>query len=316
MVKGNKMTQFQDKLMKYPKIHSLGSPETDGILDEIVVIESKIDGANFRCRYLPEEHTNNSDSYDKLIFGSRNNQLPDDTNPEQWIAIKAYKKAFEEHKESFIPNVIYFSESMQKHTLSYENIPDTIGYDIFDVERNGFWHWKASKQAFENIDIPFINVHYEGLLKDITQEQLKEYIKQSPYRKEGDEGIVIKCYRKLNTYGRPLFAKIVDDVFKEKNKTVFKGQTPVVKTDDSEIAAEYFTEGRFIKAINHFKDDNQTIDMSLMPKLFKYISEDILSENILEIGRKYNSIEFKKFNNIIAGKSAKMLKEYLMKGVK
>lgn len=302
------MTQMQNKLIKYLKIHSLGSPETEGILDEVVVVESKIDGSNFRVRYLPEEN--------KLIFGSRNNELSNDTDEEQWIAIKSYKKAFKEHKESFIPNVIYFSESMQKHTISYDSgIPDTIGYDIFDLERNEFWDWKAAKQAFENIGIPFINVHYEGLLKDITKEQLNEYIKQSPYRKEGDEGIVIKCYKKLNPYGRPLFAKIVDLIFKEKNKTVFKGETPKVKTNDEDIVEEYFTKGRFIKAINHFKDDNEIIDMSLMPKLFKYISEDILSENILEIMKEYNSMDFKKFNNIVAGKSAKMLKEYLMNEV-
>ncbi len=92
--------------MEYPKIHSFGSPENDGILDEIVVIESKIDGAQFRCRYLSEE--------DKLIFGSHYQLLPDNVNSDQWIAIKSYKKAFKEHKELFIPNVIYFSESMQR----------------------------------------------------------------------------------------------------------------------------------------------------------------------------------------------------------
>ena len=301
------MTQLQGKLVKYPKIFTLGSLENEGISDEYCIVQSKLDGANFRCRYLPEE--------DKLIFGSREQELLDNTDPEKWIAIKSYKKAFEKHKESFISNVVYFSESMQKHTLEYKDIPNTIGYDIFDLTRNEFWDWRAAKVAFEDIGIPFINVHYEGLLKDILREQLLEYIKASPYRKEGDEGIVIKSYSRLNIYGRPLFAKIVDPVFKEKNKTVFKGETPKVKTNDSEIVNEYFTEGRLIKAINYFKDNDEVIDMSLIPKLFKYISEDILSENILEIAKDYNSIDFKKFNNIVAGKSAKMLKEYLMNEV-
>ena len=53
--------------------------------------------------------------------------------------------------------------------------------------------------------------------------------------------------------------------------------------------------------------------MSLMPKLFKYLSDDILSENILEIMRQYESINFKQFNNIVAKKCAIMLKEYLLK---
>ncbi len=294
-------------MIKYPKIYALGSSENDGILNEIGVIQSKIDGANFQFQYLPEEN--------KLIFGSRNQELLENTNPENWVAIKSYKKAFEEHKDKFIPNVIYYSESLQKHTISYDNIPNTIGYDIFDIERNEFWDWKAAKQAFENIEIPFINIHYEGLLKDITIDQLNEYIKKSPYRKDGDEGIVIKCYNKLNIYGRPLWAKIVDPLFKEQNKKAFKGQIPTLKNDTSDIVDQYFTDARFIKAIDRLRENGNIIDMRLTPKLFKYISNDILSENILEIMNEYNSINFKQFNNIIAKKCVILLKEYLIKKV-
>ena len=299
------MTQYQDKLMKYPKIHALGSLENAGILDEIVVIQSKIDGANFRCRYLPEE--------DKLLYGSREQELSDDTSPEKWIAIRSYQKAFKEHKDKFIPNVIYFSESMQKHTISYpEDMTNTIGYDVFDIERNEFYHWIAAKAAFELIGIPFINVHYEGLAKNISVEEIQALIKKSPYRIEGDEGVVIKCYNKLNVYGRPLWAKIVDPLFKEQNKAVFKGQTPTVKTDTTDIINEYFTDARLIKAINRFRDNDEIIDMSLMPKLFKYISDDILSENILSIINDYDSIDFKMFKGVIAKTCAKKLKEYLI----
>ena len=122
-------------LVKYPKIFTLGSTETEGILNEIVVCESKIDGGNFRCRYLPEE--------DRLIFGSRNNILLENTNPNNWKAIRSYKKAFELFKDKFIPDIIYYSESMQKHTFEYDNIPDTIGYDVFDIKRQEFYNWKG-----------------------------------------------------------------------------------------------------------------------------------------------------------------------------
>jgi len=299
---------MQGKLMKYPKIHQLGTIENKGILDEIIVIESKIDGANFRCRYLPEE--------DKLIFGSRNNELLENTNENEWIAIRAYKKAFEKHKEAFIPNIIYFSESMQKHTISYENIPDTIGYDIFDLERNEFWDWKKAKRVFENIGIPFINIHYEGPGKEITVDKLKEFIKNSPYRKEGDEGVVIKCYGKLNKFGRPLFAKLVTDSFKEENKKVFNQGNPSEKqNNEDKILNTYFTINRFNKAINHFKEENIQIEISLMPKLYKYISEDIMSENILTIMNDYNNIDFKIFNHNVAKRTIQELKKYLLEKI-
>lgn len=291
------------ELIKYPKIYTLGSPENEGMLNNIVVCESKIDGANFRCRYLPEE--------DRLVFGSRNQTLVN-PGPTSWKAVRSYQKAFELYKDKFIPGVIYYSESMQKHTLQYDNIPDTIGYDVYDIEREEFYNWKAAKAAFEQIGIPFINVHFEKPGSEVTVEELKQLIKTSPYRKEGDEGIVLKCYSKKNVFGRPLFAKIVDDLFKEENKKVFRGGLPIASNDEYEVIDRYLTDARFNKAIMHLKEQGEVIDMPLIPKLYKYIGDDILSENILYISGEWKSIDFKSFYNLIARRCASMLKKYLM----
>lgn len=299
---------MQGLLCKYPKIFKLGHPENDGILNEVIVCESKVDGANFRVRYLPDE--------DKLIFGSRNNELNYNTDPIQWKAVGAFRKAFEEHKDKFISNVVYFAESMQKHTISYDNIPDCVGYDIFDLERNEFYHWKAAKAAFEQIGIPFVHVHFEKPGREVNIDDFIKIIKeQSPYRKAGDEGVILKCYHKVNIYGRPLFAKIVDPLFKEENKKVFKGGAPpTVKSNEVEIIDKYFTDNRFMKAIYRFKEGGETIDMPLIPKLFTYIVDDILSENILDIMKEYNNINYKTLNGIAAKVCVKKLKEYLIIG--
>jgi len=288
-------------LVKYPKIHRLGTSETEGILDEVVVCESKVDGANFRCRYVDG----------KLIFGSRNHELSPDTDPNNWPAIRAYKKALEEYEDNFIPNVVYFSESMQRHTLKYENIPDTIGYDVYDLEREEFYDWRAAKRAFEDIGIPFIHVHFEKHGSQVTVEELKRIIREdSPYRKEGDEGVVLKCYTKKNAFGRPLFAKVVDELFKEANKKVFGVKTPQVYIVEEWIVDQYLTDARFMKAINYFRDESETIDMSLMPKLYSYINDDILTENILEI-KKFGKVNFKTLERMVAKKCAAKLKEYI-----
>ncbi len=291
-------------LVKYPKIHTLGSPENEGILNEVVVCQSKIDGANFRCRYIAEEN--------KLVFGSRS-QLLENANPNEWKAIRAYLKAFELFKDKFIPGVIYFSESMQKHTINYENIPDTIGYDVFDVERQEFYNWKAAKVAFEQIGIPFINIHFEKHGRDVTIDELNNFIKRSPYREAGDEGIVLKCYSKKNVFGRPLFAKIVDELFKEENKKAFKTIVPTTTNNEFEIIDRYLTEARFEKAILQLNEQGNVIDMSLMPKLFKYLGDDILSENILYISGEWKALDFKTFYGLIARRCAGMLKEHLLK---
>ena len=294
----------QEILVKYPKIHTLGSLENEGILNEVVVCQSKIDGANFRCRYIAEEN--------RLVFGSRA-QLLDNANMNEWKAIRSYLKAFELFKDKFIPGVVYFSESMQKHTINYENIPDTIGYDVFDVERQEFYNWKAAKAAFEQIGIPFINIHFEKHGRDVTIDELKDVIKKSPYRKEGDEGIVLKCYNKKNVFGRPLFAKIVDELFKEENKKAFKQVTPTTTNNEYEVIDRYLTEARFEKAITQLREQGNVVDMSLMPKLFKYLGDDILSENILYISGEWKALDFKTFYGLIARRCAGMLKECLLK---
>jgi len=288
---------------KYTKIHTLGNKENDGILDEVVVCQSKVDGANFRCQY--------DDVNDTLVFGSHNRVL-EDANPERWKAMRSYLKAFELHKDGFIPNVIYFSESMQQHTIAYDGIPDTIGFDVYDIEREEYYHWEAAKEAFERIGIPFIHIHFEKHGRDITVGELKRLWKESPYRKEGDEGVVLKCYSKKNIFGRPLFAKLVDPLFMEENMKAFKTVVPNKSTNDTEIVDRYFTDARFTKAIHHFMNDGIDINMSLMPKLFKYIGDDILSENILYITGEWKSINFKTFYNLIARKCAITLKEYLL----
>ena len=293
-----------ETLVKYPKIHTLGSPENEGILNEVVVCQSKIDGANFRCRYISEEN--------KLVFGSRS-QMLENANPNEWKAMRSYLKAFELFKDGFIPGVIYFSESMQKHTISYQDIPDTIGYDVFDIERQEFYNWKAAKVAFERIGIPFINIHFEKNGRDVTIDELKQLIKNSPYRAEGDEGIVLKCYSKKNVFGRPLFAKIVDELFKEENKKAFKTVVPTATNNEFEVIDRYLTTARFEKAILQLKEQGNIIDMSLMPRLFKYLGDDILSENILYISGEWKALDFKTFYGLIARRCAGMLKEYLLK---
>ena len=307
------MAQIQgigkESLIKFPKIYSIGDEETDGLLKEVVVVESKVDGGSFRCRYVPEQC--------KLIYGSRNNILPDDTNPNTWIAIRTYKKAFEDYRENFIPDVIYYSETMQKHTIAYDNVPDTLGYDIMDLNTMQFYPWRKAKEAFESIGIPFIHVHFEKHGKDITIEELTELIKQSPYREQGkpDEGIVIKCYNKLNKYNRVLWGKIVTKDFKEKNRAVFgENGKPKKQSKDNEIkiADTYLTDRRFEKAILYFKDEGESIGMELMPKLYRYLMKDILSEEILAISDEYNSIQFKELGKIIAGRAAQKLKSCLL----
>lgn len=303
------MTQLQGKLAKYTKIRSIGSPEIEDLLkvSDMATVQTKLDGANARTVYDIEN--------DKLIFGSRSKELPEDTNPNQWLFIGEMKKAFDEYKDEFKPNIQYISESMQKHTLNYDNVPPTVGYDCIDLTTGEYLDWKESKKLFDAIGIPFIHIYTEKPSNEITIEELERYIKTPIYRKEQEEGIVVKVYSRKNTYGSPLFGKLVTDDFKEKNRAVFgeNGKSKKQPKDNEiKIADTYLNDVRFNKAINYFIDENETIDMSLMPKLYRYIMKDILSEYIIEISDNYNNVNFPSLTKIIASRCANMLKSYML----
>ena len=97
---------------------------------------------------------------------------------------------------------------------------------------------------------------------------------------------------------------------------MFGGSTPPTIHDEFEIIDRYLNDARFQKAIIHLKERGESIEMSLMPKLFKYLGDDILSENILYISGEWKSIDFKTFYNSIAKRCAGMLQEYILKNAR
>ena len=287
---------------KYPKIRALGSPETEGIFDGNIVVQSKVDGANFSF-FLDDG---------KLIFASRNKIMLDKKDPKSWIGMVPIMSSFERCPEKFNPNYIYVGESLQKHSIAYLDIPPFLGYDIWDIRTELFLDWKNSKSEFKSLGLNFINVHFEANGNRVTIEEIKECINKSPYREGGDEGIVVKNYEKQ------IFAKIVTDDFKEKSRAIFKGgNRPPEEGNTSIIVSNiYATDARIEKTIYKLVDEGNELNMSLVPILFTALAEDILEENIIEIYHLVNKIDFKYFNNILAKKCVPILKKTLLEGAK
>lgn len=296
------------KWKKYIKIRALGTDETEGIFEGTCVVQEKVDGANFS--FYVENN--------KLLVASRNMVMVDKKNSGNWKAILPVTEAYNQHKDKFNPNYLYVGESTQRHTISYTDIPNFIGYDIWNDETESFLDWKEAKIEFESIGLSFIHVHFEREGSEITIEELEECIKHSLY-KEGDaEGIVIKNYSKLNKYDNPLFAKIVTDSFKEQNRAVFKGTNQPTKEGNSTIiiASTYSTEARIEKIIHKLVDEGNKLDMSMIPVLFNAVAEDIFEENAVEIYHTFDKIDFKHLRGIVAKKCVPVLKRVLLEKVK
>ena len=112
-----------------------------------------------------------------------------------------------------------------------------------------------------------------------------------------------------------MFAKIVDDEFKEKSKGLFGGSSESRKLNNSDKIAEiYATPGRIEKIIHKLHDEGYTIEMPLMKELFVRVIDDILEEEIIEIYNQFDSINFKELSKAVSKRCPKVLKKVMMSG--
>lgn len=300
---------------KYTKIKTLGDRNNKGILTipGKVVIQEKIDGANFA--FFVENNI--------LHFCSHNQNLTDSeqiakTGMPNWKGIKPVLDLWFAHPEKFNNVLYYYAESMQKHTLTYpDEMEGFIGYDILDMRTMELINWKDTKNEFEFLGLPFIHTHFEKDIKDINIDELTNLWQKSVYRDGKAEGIVIKRYDIKNINDDPLFAKIVDDDFKEQNLKAFgRHEQKSKSTDDTKIVEIYCTEGRIEKMIYKLHDEGHEIEMPLMQILPKRITEDILEEEIISIYNKFKNINFRQLNKGISNKCPTILKKVIMENYK
>jgi len=184
--------------IKYPKIKRVGSPENKGIFQAgTVVVEEKLDGANFRFGWDSE--------LDKLRFGSRNVELTDRDNYGDFEkAVKIVQNIAKELE----PDYIYFAEYMIPHTIKYDwsKTPTLVGFDVYDTNKHIFLNHEETKEMFKDISIEFVPVIDVRDAAEITPDYLDKVIPKSRYYNGLAEGVVFK------NYSQQLFAKLIAEV--------------------------------------------------------------------------------------------------------
>jgi len=262
---------------KYPKIYRVGHKFTKGVFEGEVVVEEKMDGANFRFGYDSEQ--------DRIRYGSRKVELTDSKDLGQFE--KAIKVLSSVSAEDLVPDHIYYVEYMIPHTIQYDwtKTPTFLGFDIYNTKHEVFLPYEKAMELFESVKIAFVPVIDVVDGKSIDKEYLDKVIPESKYYNGLAEGVVFKNYKKQ------MFAKLVAEQFKEVNEHVF-GMSPKkakkVSPEDY-VLEKYFTPRRIEKVIMSLVDQGYELDMTLMKELPKKVWEDtvieeganILSENIV-----------------------------------
>jgi len=310
---------------KYLKIHQLGHEENIFIFnnpEEEIVVEEKIDGANFRF-YINE--------FGEIIFGSRSQQLSE--SKEHKFA-KNFERCIRHIKEKLYGKdlmkyrgMIFYGEDCIKHSMGYdwEKMPSYLGFDINNDENPDYPRryipFPLVKDIFEELDLDFVPVIKICKAKDISKIDesmvpISEYaILSGAEDNRKAEGIIFKKYRfnENNNDDGQIFAKYVRDKFKEINAEAF-GTRKANKTQDDtgEVIFKYCTNARIDKIVFKLLDEGNKLDMTLMHLLPKRVQQDIFEEHSKEIFESNYSIDFRKFRQLVPKRCVIVLKQILV----
>jgi hypothetical protein len=295
---------------KYHKIHYLGSEETRGIFDypnDEIIIEEKMDGANFR--FWLEDGT--------VKFGSRNvDNVDPGCDNGSWAKQVNYLKGVLAGKE-LDPDLVYAGEATQKHSLDYNwnELPPFIGFDIIHKDTAMPCGFHFARDEFLRLGLEFIKVVFVGTVKQWQSENMDSYLESSAYRQGKPEGIVMKNYGRNNIWGRPLFAKVVTEQFQEKKVAKF-GQTKIKMDDTPYVVDTYVTEPRIRKIIYALRDEGKPVERKIMGDLIKRTIHDVLQEDIIDIwlDRKVKSLDFGLMAKLVPQKCLETLDKVLREG--
>jgi len=293
---------------KYHKIKILGDIDNLGILndpEDELVIEEKMDGANFRFMI----------NKGKIIFGSRTQELLEDSEHKYYKnfqkCISHIQEAYENVDKEVLKHSegkIFFGESMVRHTMAYnwEEIPVFLGFDIFDIKSGNYLGHKNKIKLFDSWNLSSVptikgcKVKDLGKVDDTIVPDSKYFSLSSDDTKA--EGIVIK------NYDKQLFAKYVREKFKEKNRNVFGGNKKYAKTDDEYFTLMYCTNARIDKCVFKMIDEGKTLVMELMGDLLNMVYKDIWEENWNEIAFSKKTTNLLQFKKLVSKRCLEVLK--------
>jgi ATP-dependent RNA circularization protein (DNA/RNA ligase family) len=293
---------------QYPKIRLLGHEENKDILsnpEDIIIIEEKIDGANFR--FMIKD--------DRIIFGSHTQSIGDSNqeiggNWKRCVEFVKEKLSDKDLASSIFQRKIFYGECCIKHTLDYDwdKIPPFLGFDIYSLENDRFLEEKS--ELYGALSLPVVP-HIKTVLAQDIKELTDADVPISAYHNDKNqdkqaEGIVLK------NYYTQIFAKYVRKKFKEENIKVFGGSKKWASTDDDRIVAMYCTNARIEKQIFKLIDDGNKLDLAMMHLLPKKVQQDICGEHWQDICYSNYKLDFRNIRKAISTRCLNVLKQIIV----
>lgn len=288
--------------VKYNKIYRIGTEETEGILNGKCYIEEKVDGANTQIWF--------EDGF--IRVGSRSQQITEGFNGFVGYVMtnEPIKKIFADH-----PDWKLYGEWLVRHTIHYRETSYKQFY-LFDIVL-GDGKLMPTYQVKEVAQGYGINTpQLFATIENPTLEQIDQYVGKTCLGEKG-EGVVIKNPSFVNKFGEYQHAKIVTQEFKEDNGLVFGGNNKHSETYwEMYVVNKYMTLERVQKIMNKLQPViDKKLDLEHIPRIMHTAYHDMLTEEVWEISKKAQSINFKDLQRLSQRKAAQIYKDLLLGSV-
>lgn len=265
---------------KYMDIERLKDKYVDGFQPgDHIVVQEKIDGANFSIRYDPEYGGIKAFSRKKLLDLSNNLR-----GAWEWS-----RRLNENLVQEVLGNtLILFGEWLVSHTIVYPDnkYQNAYFFDVWDTETEKYLAQDKAKEIVERLGLNYVPVFYEG--EFVSWEHLKQFVGRTDFGGESGEGIVIKNMTRLNDPNTrlPFYTKIVADKFGEK-KSVKKFDEGKLehRAKLQAIVDSVVTEGRVRKLVHKMVDDDlipEDWDEHNMSDIAKNIGREVYYDCVKE----------------------------------
>ena len=195
---------------KYMDIERLKDKYADGFQKgDYIIVQEKIDGANFSIRYDEETDSVKAFSRSKTLdFG---NNL---RGAWEWSQ-KLDKNAV---KDVLGSKLVLFGEWLVHHTILYpeDKYQNAYFYDVYDIDAEKYLEQSKVEDIVNQLGLIYVPVFYKGEFE--SWEHLKQFVGKTELGGDGGEGIVVKNMTRLNDPNTrlPFYTKIVTDKFAEK----------------------------------------------------------------------------------------------------
>ncbi len=194
---------------RYMDIKRLKPTFSDGFeKGDNIVVQEKIDGANFSIRY--DESDNSIKAFSRKTKLDYNNNLRGAWEWSQKLDVELVKKVLGN-------NLILFMEWLVPHSVPYPNeiYHNAFCYDIYNTNTEEYLPQNMVEEKVNKLGLIYVPVFYKGDF--ISWKHIENFVGKTELGGEYGEGVVVKNQTKLNNPNTrmPFYTKIVCERFCE-----------------------------------------------------------------------------------------------------